>query len=116
MNKGERALLAWASANRDEAIFDNPDELDITRWPNRHTAFGVGIHRCAGSHLGRKLAHSLLSQILERMPDYRVDMRSLERYPHQGTNVGFQSIPATFIPGPRRLPADAPLRAPSGTG
>ncbi|MBV9206886.1 MAG: cytochrome P450, partial [Actinobacteria bacterium] len=64
--QGDRVLLAWASANRDAAQFSNPDTLDIERWPNRHTAFGVGIHRCAGSHLGRAMATELLRQILER--------------------------------------------------
>jgi cytochrome P450 len=99
---GDRVLLAWGSANRDSDAFDNADQLDIERWPNRHTAFGVGIHRCLGSHLGRAMAHELLSQILERMPDYVVDLDNVKPYPHQGTNTGWQSIPARFTPGPRR--------------
>jgi len=107
MHKGDRALLAWSSANRDPEQFENPDEVDIRRWPNRHTAFGLGVHRCAGSNLGRAMAKELLSQILTRMGDYKVDLDALEPYPHQGTNTGWQRIPATFTPGPRRLPADA---------
>ena len=70
MKEGDRVLLAWASANRDPELFENPDELDIERWPNRHTAFGIGVHRCAGSHLGRAMAKELLTQILE--PDERL--------------------------------------------
>lgn len=104
MREGDRVLLAWASANRDAAQFPDPDTVDIRRWPNRHMAFGVGIHRCAGSHLGRAMARELLGQILERMPDYRVDVSRLEPYPHQGTNTGWQRIPATFTPGSRRGP------------
>jgi cytochrome P450 len=104
LHAGDRALLAWASANRDDGVFDHPDEVDIERWPNRHQSFGVGIHRCAGSHLGRAIARELLGQVLERTPDYVIDESSLERYPHQGTNVGFRKIPATFTPGSRRLP------------
>jgi cytochrome P450 len=103
MRAQDRALLSWSSANRDPAMFENPDQVDIDRWPNRHTAFGIGLHRCAGSHLARKMAHSVLSQILERMPDFEVDLTKLQRYPDQGTNVGYRSIPATFTPGPRRL-------------
>jgi len=102
MTVGDRVLLAWSSANRDAAQFEDPDTLNIERWPNRHTAFGVGVHRCAGSHLGRAMAKEILTQILERMPDYVVDMDKVERYPHQGTNTGWQKIPATFTPGPRR--------------
>lgn len=101
---GERALLAWSSANRDEHEFENPDEIDIHRWPNRHLAFGVGIHRCAGSHFGKRMAKEMLKQVLERMPDYEVDLSRLRRYPRQGVNKGWQRIPTTFTPGERRLP------------
>ena len=45
MKKGDRVLLAWSVANRDEDQFERPDEVDLDRWPNRHTAFGMGIHR-----------------------------------------------------------------------
>jgi hypothetical protein len=45
-----------------------------------------------------------LSQILNRMPDYVVDIDNLVPYPHQGTNTGFKSIPITFTPGPRLGP------------
>jgi cytochrome P450 len=103
MHRGDRVLLAWASANRDGSAFENPDEIDIQRWPNRHMAFGVGVHRCAGSHLARAMARSLLGQILDRMPDYTIDLSALEPYPRQGVNAGFRRIPATFTPGPRRL-------------
>lgn len=100
----DRVLLAWASANRDESAFPNADDVDIERWPNRHVAFGVGVHRCAGSHLGRAMAKEMLSQILTRMPDYVVDMDNVVPYPHQGTNTGYKSIPITFTPGPRLGP------------
>lgn len=107
MHVGERALLAWSSANRDRKQFDNPDEIDIHRWPNRHLAFGVGVHRCAGSHLGKRLAKEMLQQVLERMPDYVVEVSGLKRYPRQGVNKGWQRIPANFTPGKRRLPPGA---------
>jgi cytochrome P450 len=111
MKNGDRVLLAWSSANRDASQFEKPDEVDIERWPNRHTAFGIGVHRCAGSHLGRAMAKELLGQILSRMGDYVVDLEALEAYPHQGTNTGWQRIPATFTPGVRLLPADAAAAA-----
>ncbi len=108
MKRGDRVLLAWSSANRDEAQFEAADEVDLERWPNRHTAFGMGIHRCAGAHLGRAMARSLIGQLLERMPDYEIDLEAVETYSHQGVNAGYQRIPATFTPGPRRgAPGDA---------
>jgi cytochrome P450 len=108
IRKGDRALLAWASANRDPEQFENPDEVDITRWPNRHVAFGLGIHRCAGSHLGKAMAREMIRQVLARMGDYVVDLDKLVTYPDQGTNAGFHSIPVTFTPGERLL-GETPL-------
>ncbi len=108
LRKGDRALLTWGSANRDEAGgFEDPDEVDIDRWPNRHIAFGVCIHRCVGSHIARAMAHEMLSQILERMPNYVVDTENMRPFLNQGANVGYSSIPVTFIPGPRLLSEDA---------
>jgi cytochrome P450 len=104
MKKGDRALLAWASANRDESAgFQNPDEVDIERWPNRHTSFGIGVHRCAGSHLGRAMGRRLITEVITRMPDYVVDLDNVQRYVAQGANAGFIKVPVTFTPGPRRL-------------
>jgi cytochrome P450 len=102
MREGDRVLLSWASANRDTALFEDPDTVDIERWPNRHAAFGLGIHRCAGAHIARILARTLLGQILERMPDYVIDTERLEPYLRQGVNAGWRKIPARFTPGPRR--------------
>jgi cytochrome P450 len=108
MKKGDRALLAWGSANRDEAGgFENPDEIDIERWPNRHVSFGVGVHRCAGSHLGRAMGRRLLREVLTRMPDYVIDLDRVVKYTAQGANSGYTSVPATFTPGPRVLPLGA---------
>ncbi|MFO7192379.1 MULTISPECIES: cytochrome P450 [Thermocrispum] len=108
MRKGDRVLLSWASANRDAAQFKDPDKVDITRWPNRHVAFGIGIHRCAGSHLGKAMAREMIRQVLARMGDYVVDMDNLVTYPDQGTNAGYHRIPVTFTPG-KRLLGDKPL-------
>jgi cytochrome P450 len=105
MKKGDRVLLAWSSANRDPGQFEEADEVVLTRWPNRHTAFGMGIHRCAGAHIGRAIARELIGQVIRRMPDYVVDLDQVETYPHQGVNAGYQRIPATFTPGPRLGPA-----------
>ena len=108
MKKGDRALLAWSSANRDEAGgFADPDDVDIERWPNRHMSFGVGVHRCAGSHLGRAMGRKLLSEVLTRIPDYVIDLDDVVKYQAQGANSGYTSVPATFTPGPRVLPPDA---------
>ncbi len=72
MRKGEHVLLVPPAACRDAAVFPDPDTIDLTRKPNRHLAFGAGIHRCTGSHLARMTLRVAMEVIHERMPDYRL--------------------------------------------
>ncbi len=67
-----QVTLCIGAANRDPAQFANPDALDITRSPNRHVAFGSGIHQCVGMGLGRLEARVAISRLLARFPDYRL--------------------------------------------
>ena len=66
MEKGDRVFLSWASANRDEAVFAEPDSILLDRFPNRHTSFGLGIHRCIGSHLARREFDIVVREVLAR--------------------------------------------------
>jgi cytochrome P450 len=68
---GEPVLLFTGSASRDEAEFAQPDEVDFDRFPNRHLAFGAGVHRCIGSHLARMEVRVALEAIHETIPTYR---------------------------------------------
>ena len=65
-----RINICIGGANRDPAQFSDPDRLDIDREPNRHVAFGFGIHTCAGLNLVRLEARVALSRFLERFPRY----------------------------------------------
>jgi cytochrome P450 len=107
MRRGDRVLVSERSACHDEQAFENPEEVVLDRFPNRHVAFGLGIHRCPGMHLARLQYRELVMQVLERMPDYHVDMSQLVQYPVQGAVAGWSNAPATFTPGPRRLAPDA---------
>jgi cytochrome P450 len=96
IKKGDRVFLSWASANRDGNAFENPERVILDRAPNRHYSFGIGIHRCAGSHIARTMFKEMITQILARIPDYRVtDPASLEKYVDQSMFNGYSSIPAT---------------------
>jgi len=99
LEAGDRVLLAWSSANRDVEQFTDPDEVDVERWPNRHLSFGAGVHRCAGAHLARLMSVTMLREILERMPDYRLQEEGLAPYATNGVNAGWRAIPVTFTPG-----------------
>jgi cytochrome P450 len=66
---GEVFVLLSGAANRDPAVFQQPDRLDVTRDPNPHVAFGLGRHRCLGSSLARAEIGIALSTLLRRLPE-----------------------------------------------
>jgi cytochrome P450 PksS len=70
--RGEMTLGVIGSANHDETVFENPDELQITRDPNRHLSFGQGIHFCLGAPLARMEAQIAFTALLKRLPDLRL--------------------------------------------
>ncbi|MCB0107708.1 MAG: cytochrome P450, partial [Caldilineaceae bacterium] len=70
--KGATVLPALLSANRDETVFANADQLDLTRSPNRHLAFGQGIHYCLGSPLARLEGKIAFNTLLARAPALRL--------------------------------------------
>ena len=72
MKAEEWVLLSFPSANRDPDAFDRPDEVIIDREVNRHAAFGLGIHRCAGSHLARMELRVALEAWLEAFPTFEL--------------------------------------------
>ncbi len=72
MQEGDRVLMAFPAANRDPAVFEDPDEIRLDREGNRHLAFGSGIHRCAGSNLARLELRASLQVFLERIPDFEL--------------------------------------------
>ena len=69
IKKGESLCLFYPSANRDEAVFDEPFRFNIGRDPNPHVAFGVGEHFCLGAHLARLELEVIFRQLIERMTD-----------------------------------------------
>jgi len=69
---GDRVMLAYPSANRDEAVFDDPFRFDIRRDPNPHLAFGQGTHFCIGANLARLELRLLFGALTERWTDLRV--------------------------------------------
>jgi cytochrome P450 len=99
--EGERLWLSWAMANRDPTVFPEPNKIDLGRKGNRHTSFGLGIHRCIGSNMARMTFKRMLLQVLDRMPDYVCDPAGAVHYPTIGVIQGMQHLPATFTPGPR---------------
>jgi cytochrome P450 family 142 subfamily A polypeptide 1 len=105
MAKGQKLLLLYPSANRDETVFDDPETFDIGRTPNDHMAFGFGAHFCLGNRLARMELAVMFDRLLDRLPD--LVLASDEEPPKRAANFvsGYETMPVTFTP-----------TAPIGTG
>jgi cytochrome P450 len=71
IREGDKVVVSFASANRDEAVFAGADNLDIHRHPNPHLVFGHGPHFCLGAHLARTQMAALLREVLARTSTLR---------------------------------------------
>ena len=69
---GDEVLLMYASANRDERVFDDAERFDVTRQHNHHVAFGFGTHFCLGASLARLELKVMFEELLRRIPDWRL--------------------------------------------
>ncbi len=69
IRSGEKLLLLYPSANRDAAVFADPDTFDVDRAPNDHIAFGFGVHYCLGANLARLELRVFFEEVLRRLPD-----------------------------------------------
>ncbi|ULE33278.1 cytochrome P450 [Mycobacterium sp. IDR2000157661] len=94
---GESLLLSYASSNRDEDIFDDPFRFDVSRDPNRHNAFGYGVHFCLGAALARMEVSSFFSALLPRLDDIELTGRP-------------EHIATIFVGGLKHLPIRYSLR------
>jgi cytochrome P450 family 142 subfamily A polypeptide 1 len=100
MAEGDRVLLVYPSANRDEGVFADPFRFDIRREPNEHVAFGFGPHFCLGNSLARLELQVMVDRLAERLPDLRVadgiaDEAQLE-WRAANFITGYERLPVTF--------------------
>lgn len=94
---GESVLLSYPSGNRDEEVFDQPFKFDVGRTPNRHLAFGFGIHYCLGAMLARMEMKSFFSELIPRINTMEL----------AGDAAHIQT---TFVGGLKRLPIEYSLK------
>ncbi len=97
LRKGDFLVNFYASANRDDEVFDAPFSFDIGRRPNRHLGFGTGQHFCLGAHVARASMRALVQQLAERLT--RLELAG---EPSQ--------ITSSFVVGPKTLPVRYALR------
>ncbi|NDH87294.1 MAG: cytochrome P450, partial [Actinobacteria bacterium] len=91
---GEKVLLLYGSANRDERVFTDPDRFDIGRTPNPHVTLGYGAHHCLGASAARLQARVALDRLLDRFPDFEVDAPA-GRFAPGGFVRRYESLPFT---------------------
>ena len=93
--QGERVLVMFGAANRDERRYADPDRFDVTRDARDHLGFGHGVHRCAGGHLAQLELEALLRALVARVR--RIEVGTPEPLM---SNVlrGWRSFPAAFNP------------------
>lgn len=101
MKEGDRVLLMYAAGNRDPRIFEDPERIDLSRPHNRHMSFALGVHRCLGSNLARSMFKIMITELLTRAPDLRVDFDNVQRYPDAGDVYAVKNLPITFTAGAR---------------
>ena len=99
MKQDDFVLLPFPAANRDPAAFDRADEVIIDREVNRHAAFGLGIHRCVGSHLARMELRVALEVWLAAFPDFSL------------ADAGAVRWSGGQVRGPRQLPLKVETRS-----
>ena len=95
IKKGELVCFSFAAANRDPEQFESPKQLDITRKPNRHLAFGHGLHYCVGAALARLEGQIAVNSVLRSLPKIQLAHETLEWY-RNFTLRGLKSLPVAF--------------------
>jgi cytochrome P450 len=98
--RASQPVVAWiGSANRDETLFPNAHVFDIERSPNRHLAFGYGIHFCLGAPLARLEARLALEALTARFRDIRLVADAPLRWMESSIVYGVKNLPITFTTG-----------------
>jgi cytochrome P450 len=102
LRKNDKVIISWLAANHDEREFHRAEEILLDRAPNRHVAFGLGPHRCIGSHLARVMSEVMVKAVLDRIPDYEVDHSGVHQYMGNPAMTGLGTLPVTFSPAESR--------------
>jgi len=97
LTSGDKVLLCFGAANRDPTVFSEPDRLVLERPPTNHLGFGLGLHRCVGSHLAKVQLRMAFTELLRRYRDFRLDPQGIIRL-SSGLGQGIIALPLIFGP------------------
>ena len=96
LREGDKVVMFYSSANRDEEVFDRSFEFDVGRTPNEHLAFGVGQHFCLGANLARLELRIIFEELLKRLPD--IELAGTPRRLRSNFINGIKSMPVRYTP------------------
>jgi cytochrome P450 family 142 subfamily A polypeptide 1 len=98
VQKDQKLLLLYPAANRDETVFERPEEFESGRSPNEHVAFGFGPHFCLGNQLARLELRVMFERLFERLPD--IALASDGELPLRPASFvsGIEKMPVVFTP------------------
>jgi cytochrome P450 family 142 subfamily A polypeptide 1 len=89
-------VMVYASANRDESVFEDPHSFRVDRAPNDHLALGFGPHFCLGANLARMEIRTTLAKILERLPTLRLADGAQPVFTPSALIDGIESLPVEW--------------------
>ena len=96
IQKGQSVVMIYASANRDEQVFDDPQSFRVDRSPNDHLSFGLGPHFCLGANLARMEIRTMLRRILERLPAIRLARGAEPTFTQSALIDGIEEMPVEW--------------------
>jgi cytochrome P450 len=96
IRKGESVVMIYASANRDEAAFDDPHTFRVDRTPNEHLSLGWGPHYCLGANLARMEIRATLQRVLERLPEIRLAKGAAPTFTPSALIDGIEEMPVEW--------------------
>jgi cytochrome P450 len=100
LKAGDKVFMLYQSANRDETVFEDPDDLHVDRDPNPHLAFGIGTHYCLGANLARAEVRVVFEELFTRLRDIRVPDGTVPQRGDSSLVLSLAHLPAVFTPEP----------------
>lgn len=98
LKEGDKVLILYQSANRDERVIEDPDEFRIDRDPNPHLGFGIGPHYCLGANLAKLEVKVVFEELFKRLRDIRVPDGAVPQRADNALVLAIEHLPAVFTP------------------
>jgi cytochrome P450 len=96
ISEGDQLLMGYGAANFDPRVFENPEQVDFKRSPNKHMSFGTGPHRCLGEAIARSVLREVLTLMVTRIPDYELVEEGVVAQSFSSSMFGYSNVQIRF--------------------